>query len=262
MMHSPHSLDSVTSANMTTVTITSNGTFSSGSEDAGGPVALYPSILTGDIKEAQSNLTTLEPRTQEVRTVQIDVVDGQFADNSTLTPSDLPELDFGELQCDLHLLVTEPLDYVYETIDVREDIPVRAIIGQVEQMSRQIDFVQTVKANGWLAGLSLNLFTPISEVESDVWEIVDIIQLMAIEQVGFQGQAFHDSIFEKLAELRQTIAKTGRQIEIIIDGGVKLEHVMPLADAGVWSITVGSGIWKSADPDQAIADFLRSCQLS
>src|SRR5690606_11795580 len=101
-----------------------------------------------------------------VHTIQVDIIDGYFVDNITVTPADLIDLDFGDLEIDFHLMTQEPLDFVREIIDYQDDLPVRSVIGQIEQMSNQELFIDEVRRYDWNVGLSLNLNTPISEIDS------------------------------------------------------------------------------------------------
>jgi ribulose-phosphate 3-epimerase len=201
--------------------------------------------------------------------VQVDIIDGLFADNITLTPLDLHEVDFGEMSCDLHLMTEEPLDYVYEAIDsntvnydeakkdvITTKVPVRAIIGQIERMSNQQDFLQAVKGQNWQAGLSLDLYTPIDEIDPDAWFTLDIIQLMGVE-AGFQGQTFNTHVFEKIAELQQQIEQHDRTVEMIVDGGLTPELAQKLQTLGVHGVAVGSSLWNEQDVRDAAETYFQ-----
>lgn len=231
---------------------------------------IYPAILTESIAEAQDQVIAVAS-IPNIRTVQIDIIDGIFADNSTITPSDLVDIDFGELSCDLHLMTEEPLDYVNEAIATtattaqdydnqllqmaQGNIPIRSIIGQIERMSHQTDFVQTVKENAWKAGISLDLFTPLEEIEDQVWHYIDSIQLMGIE-AGFQGQIFHESTFTKITELQQLIANKNKNIEIYVDGGLTPEIASRLKQYSIHAVVVGSSIWQSDNVYDMVDTYL------
>lgn len=215
---------------------------------------LYPSILEGSVEEAQQEIVWASG-INKVRTVQIDVIDGQFADNVTITPSDFPAIDFGELSVDVHLMTEEPLDYVFELIEFQEDLPIKSVIAQVERMSSQADFIDIVKKHNWQVGVSIDLFTPLDSVDEETWRRIDCIQLMSIE-AGFQGQDFHDRVFEKIKEVNQLEKLYSRDWELLIDGGVKAEHVELLSAAGVEGIIVGSGLWQADDIEAAAEKYL------
>lgn len=215
---------------------------------------VYPAILTDSVQEAQQQIMAIAS-IPKIRTVQVDVIDGFFVENVTITPSDLPEVDFGELSCDLHLMTEEPLDFVYEALDNKDEIPVRAVIGQVERMSKQVDFLKKVKAEGWVPGLSLDVYTPLNYIEEEAWEQLEVVQLMGIE-AGYQGQSFKTITFEKIKELSNLTQEKERSIEICIDGGITYDIADDVFDAGATSIAVGSSIWKDEAVREAAEKYL------
>lgn len=203
---------------------------------------VYPSILTDLVSVAQSQLEICT-ESEAVEVVQIDIIDGYFTDNLTITPTSLEECEFSDLQLDFHLMTQEPIDFAREISEISDKLPVRAIIGQVEQMSSQADFIDEVKRK-WKVGLSLNLYTPLEAIEDQSWERIDIVQLMSIE-AGEQGRSFSETVYEKLEELQDFIAQNEYKIEVIIDGGVSSEVIDELASYDVDAVCVGSALWKA-----------------
>ncbi len=208
---------------------------------------LYPAILTDSIEEVEQQLLLVKSLI-DVGTVQIDVIDGIFADNLTITPIDLITLDFGELKIDFQLMVEEPLDYLNEIIQYKKHLPVRAVLGQIERMSSQKEFIELTKENEMLAGLSIDIFTPISEVQESLFSRLDVIQLMSIE-AGFQGQIFNDRVVEKIVELNGIRKAENVNFEIIIDGGIKEVHLDKLKKLNVDGVAVGSWLWNNDKPE-------------
>lgn len=211
---------------------------------------LYPSILTPSTEEYQQQLSFVMD-SQVVKVIQVDIVDGIFTDNLTLTPLDLINIDHGDLEIDFHLMTEEPMDYVQELISIKDHLPIRSVIAQIERMSSPQSYLEEVKVQGWKAGFSLDLYTPVSAIDIDCWEDLDIVQLMTIES-GFQGQEFNHRAFEKLTEIYQ---HTQSEIEIIIDGGVKADLLPFLNEKQVGGATVGSGFWQASDPVAAIQQY-------
>ncbi len=207
-------------------------------------MTIYPAILTGDIVKAQSQLK--QAKKLDVSGVHLDVIDGFYADNLTLTPADFALLDFGLLKADFHLMVDEPMDYLYEIIDHKTSLPTRAVIGQVEKMSYPLEFVTEVKRYDFLAGLSLDLFTPLDEIEPKVWEKLDVIQLMGV-RAGFQGQDFNRQVVQLVKEVVSFRKNQGLNLAIIVDGGVNLTNISLVSQAGADAVAVGSGLWQAKD---------------
>ncbi|MBD3250378.1 MAG: hypothetical protein GF381_02310 [Candidatus Pacebacteria bacterium] len=215
---------------------------------------LYPAILTDDVRQAQHQLEILK-QVEEIETVHVDVIDGHFVDNMTVTPLDLVGLDFGHLTLSFHLMVQEPLDFVYELIECGSDLPVKTVIGQIEQMSYQDQFIAEVQKYNWQAGLCLNLHTPLESIEPESWDQVDSLLLLGV-QAGYQGQKFNQKVFAKIEAFTQEYQRKSDPIELIVDGGVKLDHLDQLSEAGVDSAAVGSGIWKNKNPQGQLLKFL------
>ena len=211
---------------------------------------LYPSILTNSISEYQQQLS-LAMASGVIEVIQVDVIDGHFADNLTLSPLDLVGLDHGDLELDFHLMTEEPMDFVHELILTKEDLPIRAVISQVERMSSPQNYLTEIKTQGWKIGFSLDLYTPVSAIDEDVWPDLDIVQLMTIE-AGFQGQKFNKNALEKITQIKKLAKK---ELEIIVDGGVKAEHASLLAEKQVGGVVMGSGIWQANDPVTAIQQY-------
>ncbi len=211
---------------------------------------LYPSLLTSSIDEYQKQLDFIID-SGVIKVIQVDIVDGHFANNLTITPLDLIGIDHGNLKIDFHFMTEEPIDYVRELVEIKDELPIHAVISQVERMGSQSEYIQELKAQGWKTGLSLDLYTPVSAIDKNTWQDLDITQLMTIES-GFQGQKFKQNALEKIVEIKKQAKK---DIEIIADGGVKLEQLEILAKHQVSGVAVGSGIWQTDDPIAALHQY-------
>jgi ribulose-phosphate 3-epimerase len=215
---------------------------------------VYPAILTDSISVCQQQINYVSDVNQ-IEVVQVDVIDGHFADNMTLTPMDLLPVEFGDLKIDFHLMVQEPMDYFYEILEYKDDLPVRGVIGQVERMSHQDKFIKEVKKNGLKPGLSLDLFTPVSALDpAAIKSELELVQLMGVE-AGKQGQELQSLLFEQVKDLKKVRARAGKDWEIVVDGGVKLDNIKQLAQAGVEAVGVGSQIWQAEDKQITIQEL-------
>lgn len=208
---------------------------------------LTPTLLCGDINLFRQQLDQVLDHTQS-KAIQVDVIDGLYAENVTLTPSDLAlaDLDFTDLKLDFHLMTEEPMDYVWELIEHQAQLPIRAVYGQIEKMSYQENFLEEVKKQGWQAGLALNLFTPVESIHDNAWEWLDGVLLMAVE-AGEQGQLFQEAVLAKVTELQAVAKSKNKTVEIVIDGGVKAEQLAALKKVGVNQAAVGSALFAAPD---------------
>lgn len=214
---------------------------------------IYPAILSDSVDEVASQLKAAQSL-DGVEAVQIDVIDGRFADNMTVTPLDLLGLDFGQLEIDFHLMVEEPMDYLNEILDCKKLLPTGAVIGHLERMTDQAEFVEAALDNKIKVGLSLDLPTPVEEIETQVLPNLDYIQLMAIE-AGFQGRKFQPLVLEKIRELSSLRQAQSLKFELIIDGGVKQDNLKQLKDLMVDGVAIGSWLWNN-DNLQSVVDLV------
>lgn len=217
---------------------------------------IYPAILTESMTMLQEQINILQ-QNPDISTVEIDIIDGYFAETVTVSPLDLVDASFADLSLQLHLMTNEPQDFVFEAIPIKASLPIQSLVGQVEQMSYQTEFLAEIKANGWQAGLALNQHTPVEAIDQASWEKLDIIQLLAVE-AGSQGQAFNPYVFEKIAEVQQIIDNLDHPVEVLVDGGVKLSQLPSIHQARADGVIVGSAIWQASDPTQAVNDFLQA----
>lgn len=211
---------------------------------------IFPALLTSQVHEFKEQLA-LSKRMQGVSTIQVDIIDGFFADNITISPVDIAELDYGELSIDFHFMVEDSYDYLHEIESNASFFPVRGIITQIERLHEPKQFLQHVKERGWLAGLSLNLDTPYDAIDEDVWEVLDIVQVMGID-AGFQGQNFNSRVLPLISHLRKHVQENNLPVEIIVDGGIDQHQLPKIIAAGASSAAIGSALWKSENPVETV----------
>ncbi|MBQ6436477.1 hypothetical protein IJJ27_02865 [bacterium] len=205
---------------------------------------IIPAILESEIEKVAQKLDLVR-LDGSADTVQIDIIDGQLSPQLTVTPYDLKNLDWTGIKADFHLMTEDPLDYVWELAAQGEQLPVRAVFGQVERMSDQKAFLQAVKDQGWLAGLALDLETPLESIDDASWKILDQLLLLAVP-MGRQGQKFDERIWEKLHELEHLSAQYGVDVPVVVDGGVNPTVIPKLREHGVEAVAVGSYLWRGS----------------
>lgn len=214
--------------------------------------AVSPAILSGDLRYVGTQLDRL--RDAGFQNIQIDVCDGSYSPEVTITPQDLLEFDLTGLSFDFHLMTEEPMDYVWELEEYEGRLPIRAVFGQLERMSYQEAFLEEVKKHNWLAGLAVDLFTPIDSITPEAWDWIDALLLMSVE-AGEQGQVFQELVFEKVKLAREKIRQNAEPVRIFIDGGVNLENIAGL-EKKVDEVAVGSALLAVANFDKTAEAFL------
>ncbi len=210
---------------------------------------LLPAILTESINLFQEQLE-LAKQSERVETIHIDVIDGFFVDNITLTPLDLTVMDFGDLTIDFHFMTEEPMDFVHECEALKSYLPIRRMIGQIERMSFQEDFLQEVKRSGWQPTLGLDIFTPLNAINEEAWSLLNGVLIMGVE-AGHQNKIFNLHALEKARQLRERFANP-EEMSIIMDGGIKETNLRQILESGANEVSVGSTLWKSNDPAEEI----------
>ena len=196
---------------------------------------IIPSILTGDRKEAKELLTCCEG---VVDRVSIDIIDGKFADNKTITPDFLADFKT-TLKVDYQLIVVEPVSWIERCVRGRAN----TIIGHIEHMDSQEEFVEKVKKSKVEVGLGIDLETPVSEIKQNVLSNLDTVLLMSVP-AGFGGQEFSYQVIEKIKSLSNIRKENKATFTIHVDGGVNFDNIKDIADAGADEVSVGRLLFK------------------
>lgn len=208
---------------------------------------IVPTILTSDFEEFSRKINLLKG---VVPRVQIDFIDGKFAENRTLDLGMIRDMgEIGEMKIDLHLMVKEPIDWISRGLEILPD----RIIGQVEMMSRPEDFISQVAASGVETGIALDLETPISAISEEIYHSVDLILILAVK-AGLGGQEFDKRVLKKIKEVREMVGELG---EIGVDGGLDEESIKLSKKAGANIFYIGSSFWQTEDWEKRYNELLR-----
>jgi ribulose-phosphate 3-epimerase len=198
-------------------------------------IKIIPSILTVNLNELKEELSICEG---VVDRVQIDVVDGVFANNKTIDPSLITNLDT-ELNLDFHLMVKEPASWVEKCANAGAD----RIIAQIEMMDSQADFVGKVQSLELGVGLAINLATPVSKLDPVILTNLDAVLVMAVE-AGFGGQKFHPEVLEKIKKLDDIRVRDKTPYKICVDGGETKEVIDNTRIAGADEVVFGRRLFE------------------
>ena len=194
---------------------------------------IAPSILSADFARLGEELRAVTAAGADY--IHVDVMDGHFVPNLTIGPVVVKALrPHSALPFDVHLMIAPVDPYIPDFAKAGADIiTVHAEAGPHLHRSLQL-----VKHQGKKAGVSLNPATPISAIEH-VWDDIDLVLVMSVNP-GFGGQSFISSQLEKIAELRRRIDRTGRPIELEVDGGIYAETAPQVVAAGADVLVAGT----------------------
>ena len=209
---------------------------------------LSPSILSADFANLGEQVRMLDEAGAQY--VHIDVMDGMF----------VPSISFGMpviksiRECsdrifDVHLMIEEPGRYIDDLAEVVADL----ITVHAEACKHLDRTIEAIKEKGLLAGVALNPATPLSAIE---WILpkVDMVLIMSVNP-GFGGQKLIPYTVEKVRALKKMIDEKGLKTDIEVDGGVNLENVTEVMDAGANIIVAGSAVFKG-DISENVERFL------
>jgi len=174
----------------------------------------------------------------KVDRVQIDIVDGKFANNRTIDPSALNEVDT-TLKLDYHLMVVEPSHWIEKCVRAQAD----RVIGHIEKMGNQAEFVKKVQKAGARVGVAIDIETSVDMIESQVLSDIDVVLVMSVK-AGFGGQEFDKRALSKIDKLNKFRTQNNWHYKICDDGGITLECADDLEEEGVDEISIGRRIFK------------------
>jgi len=200
-------------------------------------IKLAPSILAADFNILGEQIGLLEKAGVEY--LHIDVMDGKF----------VPSISFGmpliasirknsKLSFDVHLMIEEPIRYLEEFKAAGADI----ITVHAEACTHLHRTVTRIKELGLKAGVSLNPATSLSVLDY-VLDDLDMILIMTVNP-GYGGQTFIETTLQKVKEIKDTVIKTGKKIDIEVDGGITLGNVENVLQAGANVIVSGTSVFK------------------
>ena len=205
-----------------------------------------PSLLSVDFGNMQRDIEMLNA--SECDWYHLDVMDGVFVPNISFGfPVMQAMAKHATKPLDVHLMIVQPEKFIKEV----KALGARVMNVHYEACIHLHRVIQAIKAEGRMAGVTLNPHTPVSVLEEIAPEL-DLVMLMSVNP-GFGGQKFIPSMVEKTRKLRELLNRTGSKALIEIDGGVNRETGKLLVEAGADVLVAGSAVFGAPDPVAEVA---------
>ena len=204
---------------------------------------LAASILAADLAHLADEVKRVE---EAADIIHVDIMDGHFVPPIALGTVVVASLRrCTDLTLHGHLMVDAPESYFEELADAGLDV----VSFHHEAVGDPEPAVAKARAAGMRTGITLNLETPVEAVFPSL-EQVDDVMLMSIRP-GWSGQELNPEVYPRIEAVRREADRRGLELDVEIDGGVKIENAQRAVDAGATVLVAASGIYRTDDPAAA-----------
>jgi len=206
---------------------------------------LAPSLLAADLAQLAQQARLVE---DVVDMLHFDVMDGHFVPNLTFGPPVCNALRAHTgLPLDIHLMIDRPAFYIPRfEVDAEDCITVH-----VESADPPEESLAAIRSRGCRAGVTMRPSTALASIDPYV-PYVDRVLIMAVDP-GFGGQKFDPNALERIRRVRETLGR--RPVSIAVDGGIGVENIRQVIDAGADIIVAGSSVFGGSDPRAAAVEL-------
>ena len=213
---------------------------------------IAPSILSADFARLGEEVDAVLEAGADW--VHFDVMDNHYVPNLTIGPMVCKALrDYGvTAPIDVHLMV-KPIDNLIEDFAKAGATYITFHPEASDHVDRSL---KLVKNHGCKTGLVLNPETSLNLLDN-CWDKLDMVLLMSVNP-GFGGQDFIPSVMDKISALRKTIDQKKLNIRLEVDGGIKLDNIAEVANAGADTFVSGSGIFGESSYQDVISKMRQS----
>ncbi|MBW2672612.1 MAG: ribulose-phosphate 3-epimerase [Deltaproteobacteria bacterium] len=201
---------------------------------------ISPSILSADFGRLGEEIRAVEDAGADM--IHVDVMDGHFVPNLTIGPPVVASIKkIAHVPLDVHLMIENPDRYIQAFADAGSDI----ITVHAEAAVHLHRTVHLIRDLGARAGVSVNPATPLVEIE-EVLGNIDLLLIMTVNP-GFGGQIFIESMLPKIHKARAMLDRLSSDVMLEVDGGITLQNIGTVKEAGADVFVAGSAIFLSGN---------------
>lgn len=212
-------------------------------------IEISPSVLGANLMCLGEEIRRVEKL--GIGWLHLDHMDGHFVPNISFGPDFVSAMrKQTKLFLDVHLMLSEPMKYIETYAKAGADL----ITVHVEADDDAETMLRAIAAQGIKAGISIKPDTPVQAIEP-LLPLCDLVLVMTVEP-GFGGQSLREDCVAKIPELKAMIEKSGRDILIEVDGGVKRENAEKVVRAGADVLVMGHGLFRADDPKAVVREVL------
>lgn len=210
---------------------------------------LSPSLLSADFSQLNRDINIVAQAGAQY--IHLDVMDGVFVPNITFGAPVIKALrKVSDIVFDVHLMIIDPIKYIDDFCKAGADI----ITFHVESISDPAKTIEKIKMNNVKAGIVIKPHTTVKAIEKYL-DMVDMVLVMSVEP-GFGGQKFMPHTLDKVKELAGIKKDKNLNFEIEIDGGIGINNVREVIEAGVEVVVAGSAVFGAEDITARTKEFL------